>query len=79
MGSQVHAALIRQWRKQHKLSREQVGVWTGRSVTTVARWERGLAEPQLSDLRAMERGKPGLLQAVMESCDGRHEVEEAEG
>jgi DNA-binding transcriptional regulator YiaG len=55
---------IRWWREACGLTREQLAPLIGRSVATIARWERDAAEPRVSDLRCMEERRPGLIEAL---------------
>lgn len=61
------AKVIRGWRERHSVRREQLAVWTDRSLSSVKRWESGAAEPRLGDLRIMNRHHPGIIQEVMEA------------
>jgi len=43
------------------MEQEFVASQLGRSMSTVQRWERGLSEPKVSDILAMERMRRGLV------------------
>jgi ribosome-binding protein aMBF1 (putative translation factor) len=52
---------ITQWReKQAQISMEALAAKIDRSLSTIQRWERGVIEPKVSDLQAMDRVNPGL-------------------
>lgn len=53
---------ILSWRLAgQEISKEELAAHLGRSMSTIQRWERGAQEPRLSDVRAMEEYKPGLV------------------
>lgn len=52
---------IEAWREHERLRQEEVAAKLGRSMSTVQRWERGLQDPRLSDIVAMEKLRPGLV------------------
>ena len=56
--------VLRRWRENCGLTREQLAPLIGKSVSTITRWERGMAEPRVSDLRTMEERRPGLIEAL---------------
>jgi DNA-binding transcriptional regulator YiaG len=56
--------ILRQWREGCEMTREQLAPLIGRSVSTIQRWERGIAEPRVSDLRTMEERRPGIIEAL---------------
>jgi transcriptional regulator with XRE-family HTH domain len=56
--------ILRTWREECELTREQLAPLIGKSVSTITRWERGVAEPRVSDLRSMEERRPGLIEAL---------------
>lgn len=58
------AEALTRWRTRAGFTKEFVAANIERALSTVQRWERGLSEPQVSDVRAMERLSPGLVQAL---------------
>jgi len=60
-GEETGEAILR-WRVSGAtISKEELAAHLGRSMSTIQRWERGAQEPRLSDVRAMEEYKPGLV------------------
>lgn len=58
--------VCREWRDSgmFRLTKEKLAEAIGKSISTVQRWEGGLSEPCVSDLRRMEETKPGLLKRL---------------
>jgi DNA-binding transcriptional regulator YiaG len=58
--------LIRDWRHSGSelLTRDRLAAVTGRCMGTVQNWERDRVEPRVSDVRAMEQERPGLVERL---------------
>jgi DNA-binding transcriptional regulator YiaG len=52
------------WRDRAELTREEVAVLTGRSHRTIVRWEHGLSQPGVIEVRLMEAHHHGLVRRL---------------
>lgn len=68
VSAQRTAVLIRKWRHvgAQLMTRDRLAAETRRCIGTVRNWERESAprEPRVSDLRSMEKAKPGLIRLL---------------
>jgi len=53
--------IIRAWRMDGEMTQQTLAYKLGRATGTVNRWEAGLVEPRVADVRAMEALRPGLV------------------
>lgn len=53
--------VLKRWRAKNELTQETVAGAAKVRARTVANWERGVGEPGIEQLRAMEKLRPGLL------------------
>lgn len=58
------AQAVRRWRERANVSPEALAVLTGRSLSTVRRWERGEIDPRYVDLLRMESECAGLIEEL---------------
>lgn len=56
--------ILKSWRSENELTQEAVATAAKVRARTVANWERGVGEPGIEQLRALEKLKPGLLSAL---------------
>lgn len=56
--------VLKAWRDRNALKREQIAIAANVTTRTVENWERGVGEPGIEQLLALEKLKPGLLKAL---------------
>ena len=56
--------VLKRWRERNKLTREVIATTAKVTARTVDNWERGVGEPGVVQLRALEKLRPGLLSAL---------------
>lgn len=62
---QTTGVIIRNWRLEgESMTQQTLAYKLGRATGTINRWESGLIEPRVPDIRAMEALKPGLVEAL---------------
>ena len=56
--------ILKSWRSENELTQEVVAGAAKVTARTVANWERGVGEPGIEQLKALEKLQPGLLMAL---------------
>lgn len=46
---------LKQWRGFHNMTQAQLGACIGRSEVTIANWEKGVSQPNATDIAKIEK------------------------
>lgn len=57
-------AVLKRWRSDNKLTRKEIASAASVNVRTVSNWENGIGAPGIDQVRALEKLKPGLAEAL---------------
>lgn len=57
-------AVLKRWRSENKLTRDAIATAADVNVRTVSNWENGIGAPGIDQVRALEKLKPGLVEAL---------------